>query len=785
MAIARMFSMGMLRAFLPMVLRLYAKHHWTGLELALDQQGSLESCHYLFSRTVKRFLDHFGASAPKTQLRVPLRAILGTVDGGPLPLQDSEAPKESEGAAEAKTADPGAKDKPDDTEWAKVNAVRRSAMRAFWEGRPLWYLVVMRIALEPIRLLFAAKFKTGSWAWEAKQRSKLAKNRVNGVDNAHGRDYRALLAALNVYENEAMTRIQNLFAGPGPWDTLLAPERQAMTVRGRAIAFRFVSRIGAGLEQNLRHRHRQYPFTTLRLPREPELADQVCRDANDETCVGGFCDPWTKSLVADWKDADGLRSPLCVAVLILVLLTVWVCTGFIETLHASTRRLIMAASCHTHQARFDDVNAAWLRGVARRMQGRSLALVGMDRTYKGGPAGGHVRRGRKRKRVIQSDLKPPPKRKRKPFHNPGGPWRFFLRERLWGCKLQTPFKTRMVELAAEYKGLSPHDKARFSECGAAGTRAGRQKASKHASSFGPRGRDVNRQLQRQSRKAMQDTVAQVDDHLNSMGALADLQRQSGSIEGALQVVRMSHSAEANRELDQLHQEALELVRYEEGPGTLVKEQFRAAFPGALQEHIDQNIIAVPTEQGTCVNVSFANEVQTNQVASLAADFNSHYGVDRTPGQLDAAWASTNRALLEKECEVSASPAKHPHKCNDAGMCLCTVDGRQLYSLCESFHTRCTKPIAQPHTQGRTDIKDGMWAFEFIRGAPLAGAVVDAADAVGQPPIILHVATMCLSPWRPTWQVLEQVYETPFAEPPISLERTYTKAAGCLARYNII
>ena len=464
--IARMFAMGMLVAFLPQVLWLYARHHWTGLEKALDQQGSLESCHCLFSRTTKRFLNSFGASAPKRTLQQPLRSLLDVVDGTALPVKDADDGAHAAGA-DADVHDPQAAEKLDDQEWAKVNSARRTVMREFWQARPLWLLIVFRMAFEPIRVLLAWKFKTGSWAWEAKQRSKLAKARNTNGDIAQGREYRALLAATNVYENEAMTSIQRLYDDTDTWTTRLAPEPQAMTVRGRALGFRIVARIGAGLEQNLIHRHKQYPFTTLRLYREPHLAAQVFEDATDTVCVGGYVDPWTKSVVAEHADASGLVSPLFLAVLILVVLTVWVCTGLIESLHATTRRLIFQASVHTHQARFDDVNAAWVRGAARRMQQRCLMLRGRSTSER--PAATDMaiepRRGRKRKAKCMSDGRPMPKPKRKPFHNPGGPWRCFVRQRLWGCKQRQAFKHTMETLSAEYRNLSRADKATYREGG--------------------------------------------------------------------------------------------------------------------------------------------------------------------------------------------------------------------------------------------------------------------------------------------------------------------------------
>ena len=139
--------------------------------------------------------------------------------------------------------------------------------------------VLMRTLLEPFRLLLKEKFKTGSWPWELRQRARLAKNLLRGISAVHGRDYRGLLAACNTRELEAMDRVKKFYAGPEVWDVLMKPEPAAMTVSSRAKGFKVASRGGSSLLQHLIHRHKQYPFTTLRMYREADLVPQVVRDA--------------------------------------------------------------------------------------------------------------------------------------------------------------------------------------------------------------------------------------------------------------------------------------------------------------------------------------------------------------------------------------------------------------------------------------------------------------------------------------------------------------------------
>jgi hypothetical protein len=156
-----------------------------------------------------------------------------------------------------------------------------------------------------LRVLQVSKFATGAWSWELKQRAQVAQTSLDGKNPWGARAYRAHLSATNVEENKAMATLKGLFTlGSRPWQVLLSPEHNAMTVRGRAYAFRITSRAGALLHRLLIHRHRQYPWVALRLPWEPSLAAGILFDAQNAVCKGGYCDAWTKDLVAEYNTVE-------------------------------------------------------------------------------------------------------------------------------------------------------------------------------------------------------------------------------------------------------------------------------------------------------------------------------------------------------------------------------------------------------------------------------------------------------------------------------------------------
>ena len=152
--VAHVLALGLLRAFLPQVLKVFARHHWTGLDIALDQQGGLEACHHLGSRTAKRFLAKFNAK-PRKVLRAALPALADFGPDMPLPRAILDAPGADAAAAGADDdlrgeADRGEKDNEDD--FVTKNNKRREAMEEFWitHGSPLWILIILRVLLEPL-----------------------------------------------------------------------------------------------------------------------------------------------------------------------------------------------------------------------------------------------------------------------------------------------------------------------------------------------------------------------------------------------------------------------------------------------------------------------------------------------------------------------------------------------------------------------------------------------------------------------------------------------------------
>ena len=115
------------------------------------------------------------------------------------------------------------------------------------------------------------------------------------------------------------------------------------------------------------------------------------------------------------------------------------------------------------------------------------------------------------------------------------------------------------------------------------------------------------------------------------------------------------------------------------------------------------------------------------------------------------------------------------------MCLCCGAGRKARQVRDAFSSTISKPLAPPHSVARRELKEGRWAFLFT------GWKTEPAEAPdGEPmvvdvePIILQAAKHCLSPWQPTWHIIEPA-DAPLGEPDATDRRKYTKVMGTTVR----
>jgi len=435
--VADVFAGAMLKALLPSILKLFATHHWTGFDIAVDQCGGMDCCHRLGRRTAKRWLSYFDTKQSQAK-PTATQATRLPLEGGPAPkpLQDQQPPG---GGVEPKTEDIHVEDPvaraaglKKEEDWAAVNSKRREEVEQYWSSDPLWFMIICRMVFTPLQKM-QAKFKISAAAWETRQRAKVARKVMKGESPVGSRDYRLLVCARNDEELTCRVSLMKLMDDDKPvWDGLLDNQPEGMTVHARQLGYRMTTRMMVLLQEHLLQPHDGYFWQTLLLPWKPALAEKITRDCKcADACEGEFVDPWTLELFREFPSAELLQSKKCTAVIVLALHLTNVDTSQLEALHATIRRLIMMASVHTHKRSFEDVNAAWMMVTCRRQHRQQEAqkkAMGIKDPSKP--------RCRK-KRLAMSGGGPVAKKRAR---GGGGAWRAYVRQRLVGCGVKHPFE---------------------------------------------------------------------------------------------------------------------------------------------------------------------------------------------------------------------------------------------------------------------------------------------------------------------------------------------------------
>ena len=358
----------------------------------------------------------------------------------------------------------------------------------------------------------------------------------------------------------------------------------------------------------------------------------------------------TVGLVEEFPSAEQIQSPACTAVIILHLIMMYICTGTIETLHATVRRFILGISTQTHQRMFTDVQCSWLAAGFRRFTESAGQKLGVRALKLAGGEEAQSKARKKRKVMSETHGQSEQVKQRRA----GGPWRAFLRDRLWKCGVKRPFKRSMGELADAYANLSGAERATYKRVGKHATKAGRSKAAPTHSAFGPRGRDVDRRKANEYHKSLRHLVGSVDDERGYLASIRDVGLTSGSVTEAIAVANQDVRVRNSVAYGELVADARELTTYSDRHNAVVERQYKECFPAS-----DHSVIAVPSETGVVVSASLFHDKDVDDLSNLLGHASLHAGAEATLNStLDSAWQSLNSCIMESECEP-CSTAKPP------------------------------------------------------------------------------------------------------------------------------
>lgn len=362
-------SSGVLTALCSSQPPLYKRSRWTGADLAVDALGIMEVCHRLLSSSFLRFAATFEKGARAQALMsaaAKASSAIGRLPVGPrLAAEPLPGPTEAEDLGRDTDATPEAlraiavlDPRSDEPDWQVINAKHRRVGSEWVMSRPLSMLVLLRLALEPLRRLLSSILEVAGEEWEMEQRAKVAAKLQCGVAHTTDRSYRLAIAAQGLDEARCFDELQQLFDRDQTWQHM---PTEVHNVEFRALSFRMLSKVGCMVEELFAQAHRCFPIRLCVVLAAPEQGPEL---ATVPDCV---LDEWSRRLKVDHPEFTGEAFLQKVSLLALM------CPkdiSHIEARHASIRRLLTSASVQTHTQSLDDLSAQWCLMQFRRRRRR-------------------------------------------------------------------------------------------------------------------------------------------------------------------------------------------------------------------------------------------------------------------------------------------------------------------------------------------------------------------------------------------------------------------------------
>eukprot|EP00971_Amphidinium_carterae_P334193 6469322-Amphidinium_carterae.1 len=186
--------------FLPRRPDTFPKHRWTGGDAAIDFMGRLESVHHLLSLTFEKYVATFqkpmfkqmGSSDTSAGMAMELVQDMGEAI---LTLDEALG-----GDAAAKLAcheGAIAEDVGEGGESPAQHAHDRKVALAWVRTKPHDTLILLRQAVEPLRVLLSQHFAMSGESFEVRQRAIDAKNLTRPGESFRKRDFMITWAASN------------------------------------------------------------------------------------------------------------------------------------------------------------------------------------------------------------------------------------------------------------------------------------------------------------------------------------------------------------------------------------------------------------------------------------------------------------------------------------------------------------------------------------------------------------------------------------------------------------
>ena len=359
---------------------LWARHRWTGADLAVEELGRLECVHGLLKPTYQRFIhskreaqistgpqegeDEEMAVDEQSAPSVQLPSASASLSAGTTALDPQQA------GAEATAITPGTMQ--ETARSAQEHARDRGQAAEWLSSDVLPYLILLRLGLASVSDLMHQMFAVGSDNWELQQQAAAADALELPSGRRPLREYMLTVAAQGDLERSFFGQVQDLVLSQLHWKTV--PEA-FWTVQFNAMIFKVFSRLACMVEQRIAHPHRVFPLCVFQIPHHPETALPLSRSA---PCL---MDAWSRQLLETYPSFTG---PGFMETLELHCQLAATSIGVIESRHSSVRRQLASKSVQTHSLQMPSLSSEWImqnirRGRASQQQEDSSRAPGVKR----------------------------------------------------------------------------------------------------------------------------------------------------------------------------------------------------------------------------------------------------------------------------------------------------------------------------------------------------------------------------------------------------------------------
>lgn len=727
--------------------KVFPRARWTGVDECLQALGLMASMHGLLRSVFAEWASSLGTKIP---------AVLRQAGGASMPalaLEDEPAPGDDddevaaigiqEVVANARDLMSIAQVSSSDEFRRLVNGVRQRAL-VFVEmpSCRARLVIVSQVLIAQQQLMRDGLHISGS-EWATKEEQLAAFAELHSFDRPP--KWRTLMRGSLEVENKFMERLGNLLDNEGQWRALQLRDHNETNC---SLAFRLVGLAGASCHQSLRSAHQAFPWRAFALAAGAAEGDFAEELQHTRRCL---LDPWTRAFVDKYDgclDSAKARAD-CLSTAFLIHCD----TAEVERKHASIRRRVTVASTQTTTQKLEASSSEFVfRQVAglRRPDDSSVSCS-----------------TKARKRAASTDEQAPPSKRTRG----GGPYRAFLHQVTSGQKGRVDWKAR----AAEYNALPEDRKAHLKALGHQATRLHRQGHR----SFGPSTRMAERA---RAKRFREEALARARQEVRtSLVALCTApagpgcldEEEAATLPGntlaiparvvSWEELVLSAQRSIQRMGDRKRACAIELASAKQAISDRIANQ---AQPGDVLATLPQQ----DSLAGLVPEVSGRRDLRlwrwkapdTRDRAAQAISLRKMLPAGKAfMKALDDDWRQRHEVVCNDSVRQLGPVPAIRTRCSSEGICLCSKEGRATRLMMEQLN-RVVKEVMNT-TEKKALLTQGFVGclLDGAAGATSVGAAAGGGGSTCCPPdatnvgrVFLHASMHSLSPFRPTYLVMD-------------------------------